>query len=130
MTSSSCRNIGRNSESRKSKVKYHGRLVANDVAIRSLGRCANPPFILNVAGPLVRVRDIAEKIGQRMGKAVRFDAESSQTAIMADDGRCLELFGAYRDTIDQMLDAAARWVEQGGENWGKPTMFDRVDGGY
>lgn len=35
MTSSSCRNIGRNSESRKSKVKYHGHLVANDVAIRT-----------------------------------------------------------------------------------------------
>ena len=103
---------------------------ANDVAIRSLGRCANPPFVLNVAGPMVGVRDIADKLAQRMGKAVRFEGEASDTAVMADDGLCLESFGAYRDTIDQMVDAAARWVEQGGENWGKPTMFDRADAGY
>ena len=99
---------------------------AIDAAIRLLSRCANPAFVLNVAGPAVRVREICEKLGRHMRKQPVFANDEGQTALLASDALCRRLFGEYRDGVDEMIEAAAKWVMAGGEYWDKPTLFGRV----
>jgi len=103
---------------------------AIDAAIRLLSKCNNPALILNVAGPAVRVREIAEKLGSVMGVEPKFHDDEADTALLANDDLCVKLFGPYRDTVDQTIEAAARWVMAGGEYWDKPTLFGRVKHQY
>lgn len=103
---------------------------AIDVAIRALGQCANPPLVLNCAGPITRVRDVVEKMGELMGKEPRIVGPEQETALLANDDLCRELFGPYRDSADDMIAAAAGWVMRGGEDWDKPTLFGKLDHSY
>ena len=103
---------------------------ANDVALRALAACENPALVLNVAGPVVGVRDICRRMGEVMGTAVRFADGEADEALLAGDRRCASRFGPYRDTPEEMIDAAARWVMRGGQTWHKPTLFGRADHRY
>ncbi len=103
---------------------------AIDVAVRSLGHCGNPAFVLNCAGPIVRVRDIVDRMGAVMGKEPRLAGPEGQEALLADDALREETFGPCRDGVGDMIEAAAKWVMRGGESWGKPTMFGRADRTY
>jgi nucleoside-diphosphate-sugar epimerase len=105
-------------------------LDANEVAIRCLERCDNPPWILNVAGPAWPVRRIVERLGDGLGKRPNITESESQNALLANDARCLEALGEYRDTCEEMIDAAARWVKKGGVSWNKPTHFGKVNHDY
>lgn len=100
---------------------------AIDVALKLLEHCENPPFVLNAAGEIVRVREIAEKMGQIMNREPRLVEPEPETALLGKDERCRELFGDYRDTTGEMIEAAARWVMRGNETWDMPTMFGKVD---
>jgi len=101
-----------------------------DVALRCLEHCKNPPFVLVVAGPILRVRDIVERLGELLGKKPNIVGEEPDKASLGNDALSVELFGPYRDGPDEMIEAAANWVASGGENWGKPTMFGRVNHVY
>ena len=103
---------------------------ANDVAIRALGHCTNTPFVLNVAGPIAYVRDIAQKFGQIMGKAPVILDKETETTSLGNDDRCVSIFGPHRDAVDEMIAAVANWVMRGGEDWGKPTLFGKVNHQY
>lgn len=103
---------------------------AIDVAVRALGQCANPPLVLNCAGPAVTVREIARKLGEHMGKEPVLRGPEGETALLAGDKQAVELFGPHRDGVEEMIEAAARWVIAGGENWASPTMFGRLRGSY
>lgn len=103
---------------------------AIDVSLRALGHCQNPPFVLNCCGPVVRVRRIVEKLADAMNRRPRFADDEAETALIADDSRAVELFGPFRDTPDEMTEAAARWVVRGGEYWDTPTLFGKVSHQY
>ncbi len=103
---------------------------AIDVAVRLLSRCENPAFVLNVAGPAVRVREIAEKLGEHIGVRPVFAGEEGKSVLLANDELCRRFFGEYRDGVDEMIEAAAKWTMAGGEYWGKPTLFGRVKHEY
>ncbi len=103
---------------------------ANEIAIRSLGFCDNPAFILNVAGPGVPVKKIAEKFGGLMGKTPQFVDEEPDKALLANDTLCKNTFGNYRDNIDDMIGGAAWWVMNGKKIWNKPTFFGKADHKY
>lgn len=103
---------------------------ANEIAIRSLLHCQNPPFILNVAGPEMPVQEIAERLGERMDKTPRFTDQGAGKALLANDTLCRNTFGDYRDGVDEMIDAAAWWVMHGKETWDKPTYFGKADHKY
>lgn len=103
---------------------------AVDIALRLLERCSDPPFVLNAAGPAVRVRAIAERMGRIMHSEPRLEGPEPEQALTGNDERCRELFGPYRDGVDEMIEAAARWVMEEQETWDKPTMFGRVDHRY
>lgn len=103
---------------------------AIDAAIRLLQHCDSPAFVLNVAGPAVRVREICEKLGSYIGKDPIFADDEGDTALLANDELCRRLFGEYRDGVDDVIEAAAKWVMAGGEYWDKPTLFGRVKHEY
>lgn len=103
---------------------------AIDRSLRALSRCNNPPFILNCAGPVVHVPYIAERIAELMECEARFLDDEGEAALLADDELCVRVFGPYRDTAEQMIEGAARWVMHSGESWDKPTLFWRTNHNY
>ena len=77
--------------------------------IQALPYASAPPFVLNVTGPgILRVRDLAEKFGERFGKKVMVEGEEQPTAWLNDASKAHEMFG----TLD------------------KPTHFETRDGKY
>lgn len=103
---------------------------AVDAAVRALAHCTNPAFVLNCSGPIARVRHIVEGMAALMGREPNVAGPEAETASLANDELCVATFGAYRDGVEEMMEAAARWVMRGGESWGKPTMFGRAPGTY
>ena len=89
----------------------------------SMERSANPPRVVNVAGPALRIAELAERLGRAMGRRPRFaDAEGS-AAVLADDRRCRQRFGEPRDPVTEWEEPIARWVMAGGLSWNRPTHF-------
>jgi len=103
---------------------------ANEVAIRSLLKCDKAGWTVNAAGPVCQVRDIAQQLSDHLGKPVHFADEAGELALLADDSLARSTFGEYRDSMDDMIEAAAKWVKRGGDYWGKPTMFGRTKHDY
>ena len=103
---------------------------ANEVAIQCFERCSNKPYILNVAGPVCQVRDIVRKLENIMNRQAILLDDESDLALLADDATCVETFGSYRDTAEEMIEGAAKWVINGGKYWEKPTLFGRPKHDY
>ncbi len=103
---------------------------ANDRAIRALLVADNPPQPFNVNGPAVRVRELVEKLACHLGKTPNLVEDEAEEARLGNDGFCVERFGPYRDGAEEMIQAAAHWIAQGGEDWDLPTMFGNVASQY
>jgi hypothetical protein len=103
---------------------------ANEIAIRALGQCSNPPLTLNVAGPTWPVRKLVHLIGEIMHVEPIMVEDENEEALLADDSLCRTLFGNYRDSVEDMVLGAAKWVMNGGTYWNKPTHFGVVDHRY
>jgi nucleoside-diphosphate-sugar epimerase len=103
---------------------------ANERAIRALEMCTNPPSILNVSGPVFSVREIAGKLGERLGRKPVLVGEEPPLCQIINDEKCVRNFGSYNDSIEDMVTAAARWVKNNREYWGKPTKFGEVKREY
>jgi hypothetical protein len=99
------------------------------VALLALDLVASPPAVLNVTGPLVRVRDLAGRLGSLMGREPRFTGVEQPTALISNAARCRALHppGVNLDTI---LAWVAHWVTHGGNSLGKPTKFEVRDGRF
>jgi len=103
---------------------------AVDRAIRALEICSNPPSILNVSGPVYSVRDIACKLGERLGKKPLLVGEEPKQSLIINDDFCVKRFGNYTDKLDDIMTAAVNWVRNNGDYWGKPTKFGEVKREY
>ena len=104
---------------------------ANARIIQCLARAAVPPVAVNVTGrDRLSVRDLATRLGERLGREVRFAGEPQPTAWLWDAGRSYEWFGEPTVSLDEMLDATADWVRTGGETLGRPTRFGVRDGRF
>ena len=103
---------------------------ANDRAIRALLVADNPPRPFNVNGPAVRVRELVEKLACHLGKTPNLVEDEAEVARLGNDGFCVQQFGPYRDGVEEMIQAAAHWVDRGGEDWDLPTMFGSVVSQY
>ena len=103
---------------------------ANDRAIRALELCANPPSILNVSGPVVSVRELAEQLGRMLGKKPRLVGTEPPLGLLINDEFCVRRLGAYHDSLEDIITAAVTWVQNDGEYWGKPTKFAEVKHQY
>lgn len=104
---------------------------ANEMALRALLHCSTPPTVLNVTGPeTASVRQLAARLGARMGKEPSFEGEESGSALLNDASRSHALFGYPSVALDTMLDWVAAWVAAGGETAGKPTKFQIRTGAF
>ena len=104
---------------------------ANAMTIAALAHAANPPFILNVAGPeILSVRQICTRFGELLGKDVQFVGQESPDALINNGQKGHRLFGYPRIGIDQMQLWIADWIQRGGEILAKPTHFEVRDGKF
>ncbi len=100
-------------------------------SIQALGHAAAPPFILNVTGPeVLRVRDLAIRFGEVLGREVEIEGEEEELGWLSDSSKACELFGPPEVTIDEMIGWTAAWLRAGGTSLGKPTHFENREGKF
>ena len=104
---------------------------ANDYIARAISLASAPASILNVAGPeVVRVRELAERIGELVGRKPRFTGREEPTALLSDSSRCVRSFGPPRTGLEQMLSWICDWVLRGERTLRKATKFQVRDGRF
>ena len=104
---------------------------ASAVALRALEACAVPPLVLNVTGPeVLRVRDLATRIGARLGIEPVFAGTEADTALLSDAARCGARFGPPTLDALTLCDWVADWVRAGGPSLDKPTHFEERGGAF
>ena len=104
---------------------------ANHLALLALTRAATPAWVVNLAGPAtLRVRELAEALGRRLGQAPRFTGTEAPDALLSDATRLQDSLGAPRTTVAELLDWTAEWVRGGGALLDKPTRFEVRDGRF
>jgi len=103
---------------------------ANEQALRLLARCTTPASAINISGPKVSVRSLAEEFGKRFSKKPAFSGKEADTAWLIDTSQSTALLGAPRVALGTMIDWVADWVARGQPSLGKPTHFETRDGKY
>ena len=104
---------------------------ANNYIAAAAGLAASPPAILNVAGAgTVRLRDLAARLGNLLGREPRLAGREQPTALLADASRCFGLYGPPRASLEWMTERIAGWLAAGGRTLGKPTKFQVRDGRF
>lgn len=103
---------------------------ANEQALRLLAHCTSPTSPINLSGPKVAVRSLAEEFGRRFSKKPVFSGEPANTAWLVDTAAATKLLGPPRVPIATMIDWVADWVGRGQPGLGKPTHFETRDGKY
>lgn len=104
---------------------------SNAMTLRLFDYVASPPLVLNVTGPAtLRVRDVADQLGRRLGVEPRFSGEESPDALLSNAGRAFALLGRPRVSEERLVEWIADWRRRGGPMLGKPTHFDARDGKF
>ncbi len=103
---------------------------ANDWALRSLAHCDTPTSPLNISGPKISIREVAQALGRRLGVEPVLTGQEAPTAWLVDCAEARRLFGPPQVGLDRMLDWTADWVRRGGDSLGKPTHYEARDGKY
>lgn len=103
---------------------------ANDWALRSLAHCEAPTTPLNLSGPRISIREVAQGLGERLGRPPVFTGHEAPTAWLVDCSEAFRLFGPPQVGLDTLLDWTADWVRRGGASLGKPTHYEARDGRY
>src|SRR6185295_15898025 len=104
---------------------------ANAVALRLLKHADYEAFVLNVTSPEpFRVRDLAERIGARLGRAPAFTGAESETALVSNALKMRRMFGEPEVSVDQAIEIITDWVKAGGASLNKPTHFDERGGKF
>jgi nucleoside-diphosphate-sugar epimerase len=104
---------------------------ANDMILRSLALTKTPPRVLNLTGPaMLSVRGLALRLGELLGKTVRFIGTEANTALLSNPAQACALLGPPPTPLEHVLRWTAHWLSQGGRLIGKPTHFEVRDGRY
>ena len=104
---------------------------ANAMALAALADAESPPHLINVAGPeSLRIRDLAERIGQRLGVTPTWAGSEAGDALLSNSTQACQRYGAPQVPVSQLIDWIADWLQRQGEVWDKPTHFQNRDGGF
>jgi hypothetical protein len=104
---------------------------ANRAALELLPHASAPPLVVNVTGATtLSVRDLATRLGSRLGVAAHTEGTEAADALLANTSRMCELLGPPEMTLEAMLDWVAEWVREGRPLLGKPTQFTARDGAF
>ncbi len=104
---------------------------ACDLALRALELAQAPPCVLNLSGPQpVRVRGLAARLGELLGLDPVFQGQETDTALIVDCTRLVDLLGAPPTPLEHVLAWTAAWVRARNPTLDKPTHFDVRDGRF
>jgi len=103
---------------------------ANSRILRCLRHCASPTAPLNISGPKIRIRDVADEFGARMGKSVTFEGTESGQCWLTNSDAAARLLGPPLTELDTMIDWVADWVARDMPSLEKPTAYDNRDGSF
>ena len=104
---------------------------ANQMIIRSLALASSPASAFNLSSQEVfRVRTVASRLGELLGKSVLFSGQETETSLIGDSSKLCSTLGPPPTSFDTMLRWTASWVKSGGRSLGKPTHFETRDGNY
>lgn len=104
---------------------------ANEQVLRCLAQCTTPTSPLNCTGlDALWVRELAIKIGARLGVPAKIAGSEAPTALLSDAREATRLFGPPRIDIETMIGWVADWVANDGPSLGKPTKFEVRDGTF
>jgi len=104
---------------------------ANDYIIQAISLAKSLPVILNVTGQdTVPIRQLAEQIGNELGKEPNFVSQEAQTALLSNASYCFSKFGHPKTTLEEMVSMIVKWVTSGKKVLNKPTKYDIRDGKF
>lgn len=104
---------------------------ANEMILRALGLASAPASAWNLTSPrILRVRDLAVRLGQLLGREAIFEGEEEPTAHLSDASRIVDALGAPPTDLGEVLAWTAAWLKMGGRLLGRPTSFEVRDGRY
>ncbi len=107
---------------------------ANRLALRALGQASLPAVALNVTGPIVSVREIAECVGRAAGLAPVFAAESGNDggghALVANVDALTTTMPYMAMPLETLCGWAVEWIRSDGRLLNKPTKFEVRDGKF
>lgn len=104
---------------------------ANAMTLRALEQTTTPARTLNLAGAeILRIRDVGDEFGRRLGKQVRWTGTESSTAFLNRGIEAYSFLGTPEKSARQMIAWTADWIARGGESLGKPTHFQTADGKF
>src|SRR6266851_6493117 len=104
---------------------------ASAQALRCLAHCDTPTSPINVSGhEILRVRDLAAKLGTRLGRKPIIVGEEGPTAWLTDTSQATSFFVNDTATTEQLIKWTADWVARSMPSLGKPTKYEVRDGRY
>jgi hypothetical protein len=104
---------------------------ASAQALRCLAHCDTPTSPINVSGhEILRVRDLAAKLGARIGREPVIVGTEEPTAWLTDTSQAVKLFGLPIVDTTQLIAWTADWVARSMPSLGKPTKYEVRDGRY
>jgi Nucleoside-diphosphate-sugar epimerases len=102
----------------------------NNIALRLLEYANNPPLIINVTGPIVKVRDIANEFGKLLNKEPVFKYAEEETALLSNPSKMTKMLGQPKVSISMMVKWIAEWLINNGKIYNLPTHYDVRDGRF
>ncbi len=104
---------------------------ASAQALRCLAHCDTPTSPINVSGPeILAVRDLAAKLGARLGREPIIVGKEEPTAWLTDTSQAIKMFGLPVVDSEKLIDWTADWVARSMPSLGKPTKYEVRDGRY
>jgi nucleoside-diphosphate-sugar epimerase len=104
---------------------------ASAQALRCLAHCDTPTSPINVSGhEILSVRDLAAKLGARLGREPIIVGTEEPTAWLTDTSQATKLFGLPIVDTAQLIAWTADWVARSMPSLGKPTKYEVRDGRY
>jgi nucleoside-diphosphate-sugar epimerase len=108
---------------------------ANALALRALSLASTDAPALNVSGPIISVRDIAEQLAHALGVTPTFVDHEQDDALVVNTDALHEQLPPESGVdaplpLTTLIAWTAEWVARGGRVLGKPTKFDVRSGTY
>jgi nucleoside-diphosphate-sugar epimerase len=104
---------------------------ASAQALRCLAHCDTPTSPINVSGhEILSVRDLAAKLGARLGRDPIIIGTEQPTAWLTDTSQAVKLFGLPTVDTERLIAWTADWVARAMPSLGKPTKYEVRDGRY
>jgi nucleoside-diphosphate-sugar epimerase len=104
---------------------------ASSQALRCLAHCDTPTSPINVSGhEILSVRDLAAKLGARLGREPILVGHEEPTAWLTNTTQAVKMFGLPIVDTERLIAWTADWVARAMPSLGKPTKYEVRDGRY